>query len=416
MLNSPKTYKECLDPLLIRKTSTSFITGEIKEIEFEKRCGTRRKDKCEPCSEIWKDDAYFALVNPSREHKGSLTFITLTAPGSKHFGKTHTASYKGLKSERCACRKYHISGEECIGLPLDAKTFNYSQVADFNYKATRLTSITLQKINRLLLSETNRGKSSSEKKTLKDIRLPMARVMEWQERGVLHAHIIVRGHIPTYIVDMAIKGSPATKSRRRINPVEHKGQRWGSQVDVKHINSSDPNQVKKLSGYITKVVSYALKDVSSHGNNPNPYKEKFFSDIRRTTNKVVECNKTLSECDASLTAQRMYALKGMARDKRIFCIKHRRAHHQIGFTGNVLTMNKHWGSSLKEARERRISHMRNTNGFLRNADKAVRFKYVQESVTYVVTKKSKLMSLGLLEKSKLPQTVNNREMFVSSRT
>ncbi|NCX36771.1 MAG: hypothetical protein EBX19_09275 [Actinobacteria bacterium] len=36
-------------------------------------------------------------------------------------------------------------------------------------------------------------------------------------------------------------------------------------------------------------------------------------------------------------------------------MKHRRAHHQLGFTGNVLTLNKAWGSSLKRAREARIA-------------------------------------------------------------
>jgi hypothetical protein len=416
METAPKKYSDCLDPLLIRRTSTNLITGEIKTVEFDKRCGTRRRDKCEPCSVIWKDDAYYALINPSKEHQGSLTFITLTAPGSKHFGASHTASYKGLKSERCACRSYHSPSDKVVGLPINPENFEYKKITKFNYRASRLTSVTLQKIYRLMLTDLNNGKDKTEKKTIKDVRLPTARVMEWQERGVLHVHIIVRGHVPTYIVEKAVKGSPATATRRRVLPAEHDGEKWGSQFDVRHINSGDEKQLAKLGGYVTKVVGYALKDVTAHGAETDKKKEAFHSRLRKTTNTVVQCEKSFSECDASQDRRNTLIISGNQTGKFHFCVKHRRAHHQLGFTGNVLTLNKAWGSSLKKAREARIAFASSHAGIKRNAVKAGRIYKEKNYITHVVLKKRNLLDYNLLAFKNNAPTVNVSEMFVSSRT
>jgi hypothetical protein len=411
-----KKYPDCLDPLFIRRTTTNLITGEIKTIEFDKRCGTRRRDKCEPCSFIWRDDAYYALINPSKEHKGSLTFITLTAPGSKHFGKSHTASFKGLKSERCACRSFHSPSDSVVGLPTNSDKFDYKKVTKFNYRASRLTSVTLQKIYRLILTDLNSGREASERKTIKDVRLPTARVMEWQERGVLHVHIIVRGHIPTYIVEKAVKGSPPTSTRRRVLPAEHDGEKWGEQFDVRHINSGDEKQIAKLSGYITKVVGYALKDVTSHGAETDKRKEAFHARLRKTTNNVVDCEKSYSECDASPERINSPIRQGNMSGNFHFCVKHRRAHHQLGFTGNVLTLNKAWGSSLKKAREARIAFATSIAGVKRTAVKAVRIYKEKNYITHVVMKKRHLLAFGLLDNSKKPQTVNIKELIGSLQT
>ena len=416
METAPKKYASCLDPLLIRRTTTNLFTGEIKTTEFDKRCGTRRKDKCEPCSIIWKDDAYYALINPSKEHMGSLTFITLTAPGSKHFGAIHTASYKGLKSERCACRRYHSPTDEEVGVPVNFSTFNYRKVTKFNYKASRLTAVTLQKIYRLMLTDLNNGKDKSEKRNIKDVRLPTARVMEWQERGVLHVHIIVRGHIPTYIIEKAVKGAPASATRRRVLPAEHDGETWGAQVNVRHINSGDNNQLAKLGGYVTKVVGYALKDVTAHGKETIKQKEAFHNRLRRTTNSVVECDKSFSECDASKERRVASASISGKSEPFHFCVKHRRAHHQLGFTGNVLTLNRAWGSSLKSAREARVAFACSLTGIKRNAVKAGRIYKEKKVITHEVFRKRNLSNYNLLAFNKNALTVNFSEMFVSSRT
>ena len=294
-----KVYTPCLNPLTIHKRIVNKKTGEVKEHEFEKRCGSRRKDKCEPCSVIWKDDAYFTLLEPSKNHKGSLTFITLTAPGAWFFGASHTAQFEGKASERCACRKYHKPEEPIVGTPVETPDFDYDKIVEFNNKVSRLTTVTLQKIYRLLVTELNNQLPLEVPKSLKDVRLPTARVMEWQERGVLHVHIIVRGYIPTYIIENAVKGSPTNKTRRRIERSSYKNQFWGDQLNVKHINSNDLSQIKQLSSYVIKVVNYALKDVNNEKVADSIQKEIYYSKLRKWTNRVIKCDKPFSQCNAS---------------------------------------------------------------------------------------------------------------------
>ncbi len=415
MKSNSKKYEPCLDPFIIKRTITNLATGEITNQEFEKRCGTRRQDKCKPCSVIWKDDAYFALINPSKEFRGTLTFITLTPPGAKHFGATHTASYKGLKSERCACRRFHEPKDEILGIPINQDTFKYSEVVDFNNKASRLTAITMQKIYRLLVTDINsKVKTLSATKELKDVRLPTARVMEFQIRGVLHTHILVRGFIPSYIIEMAVNGAPPSNKRRRVLPAQHKGQRWGTQVDVKHINSGDEAQLKKLGSYVTKVVSYALKDVTAHGQEKNKAREYFHQKLRKQTNRIVICKKTATECDAS---PRRTAIDIVARpnNKSLnFCVKHRRAHHQLGFSGNILTMSRSWESSLKKAREARFAYANGSVG--RTAVKAVRFNTEKKLVTHLVIRKRFLIDKTILASLKIAPTVIRSGINIPSQT
>jgi len=267
-----------------------------------------------------------------------------------------------------------------------------------------------------MLTDINNNNKNGVIKTIKDVRLPTARVMEWQDRGVLHVHVIVRGHIPTYIVEKAVNGSSPTSTRRRVMPAEHEGQRWGEQFDVRHINSSDHSQLAKLGGYITKVVGYALKDVTAHGKEERKGKERFNNRLRSTTNSVVDCKKTSAECDASPELQSMGSVVRSHRRQKQFCIKHRRAHHQLGFTGNVLTLNRAWGSSLKRARETRIAFASGRSPIQRNAVKAVRFNTVKKLVTHEVCKRSKIVVFDPLAFRKYPPTVRKSEKPISSRT
>ena len=360
---------------------------------------------------IWRDDAYHALINPSKEHQGTITFITLTAPGSGFFGKTHTAQYAGLMSERCACRAFHKPEDEVVGLPIKKikeKEFEYRKVVEFNQKASRLVTVTLQKIYRQL-GQLN-GKTESE------VRLPTARVMEWQSRGVLHAHILIRGNIPTFIVENAVNGSPKNRHRRRIDPANHAGMRWGAQVNVRHINSGDENQLGRLGGYMTKVVGYALKDVSSQDAIQNLERKKFTRKLRSYTNEVVKCDKSWANCSASPIATSEQKISDLTRKNRPFCVRHRRAFHQIGFTGNVLTLNRKWGSSLKQAREARIVFARSQVSGVRDAVKAYRLDTELKVVTVVAKRKDLTGKFKPLDKKHSLRTVLNEGLSTPIRT
>ena len=399
---APK-YDPCVNPLVITRTVTNKLTKSKEVTQFEKRCGTRRADLCNPCSVVWKDDAYFALMKPAKEYKGTITFITLTAPGWRTFGKAHTASYHQLAKERCACSEYHGPNDPLVGIPLSRDKFEHKRVVEFNNNVSRLVAVTLQKIYRLMATEMS--------KSVDEVRLPTARVVEWQERGLLHVHIIVRGSIPTFIVENAVNGSAKTNKRRRIEPASTKGHRWGQQVNVRHINSGDETQIGILSGYMTKVVSYALKDVGTSEKEITPARQAFIYKLRSNTNAVIQCDKTWAECSASSTAPSHFVFRNLELPQRHFCVKHRRGHHQIGFTGNVLTLNRRWGSSLKEARIARSKFASEKAQSLRPAVKAGRLDTEKNSITHVVERKSQIIWKDLLVSRRKALTVIRERDF-----
>ncbi len=374
----------------MRRTRAHSQTGEMFQDVVPLRCSTRRKEDCEPCSQIWRDDAFHVLSEGALSAP-SLTFITFTAPGSSFFGKTHTASYKGLASERCACRKRHNPDDPLLGIPLDVDSFGYEKVAQFNNVASRLTAITMQKIWRIL------AKESGVK--IADARLPTARVMEWQNRGLVHVHILVQGFVSASAVLAAVRGREAEDGRRTIKPAESQGFTWGPQLVVKHITSEDRG---RLASYLTKVVTYAVKDVT----NSAKYTDAAIAHVHRgeledAGEKTVRCadHQSRASCKHGWTKRSVsignvrHELEIGSRPQRL-CRRHKRARNQFGFTGNVLTLNRSWGVTLADAKRERAEWVKDQmeklppsdlehvswDGLERTAQ-AVRLEFVKKSVT-----------------------------------
>ena len=105
--------------------------------------------------------------------------VTLTAPGSDRFGKTHVRHLtKNKKVQRCSCRRYHNENDRLLGTPIDPATYDYDGAAAFNANASRLFAVTMQKLGRLL------GR-----------KLQVVRVIEFQTRGLVHVHALVLGPV-----------------------------------------------------------------------------------------------------------------------------------------------------------------------------------------------------------------------------
>ena len=371
--STPK-YEKCLRPFFIGRQEIHLGTGEVGLSTFEKRCGTRRKDLCEPCSVIWKDDAYFALMNGAKNYNGKITFITLTAPGWRRFGKAHTITQGDRKYSTCACRKFHKETDPIVGLPLDKNNFQHKKVVEFNHLAPRLAAITLQKIWRLMATQ--------NQTTIKNSKRPTARIMEWQDRGLLHTHIIVLGEIPESIVKAAINGREALNNSRRVSPTSHKGVRWGTQFDVKHIDGKNLNETKKLSAYVTKVISYAVKDVTRENTAKHPGHNAHRQELRSHTNSVISCSATPFQCSGADLGKNYSHLLARLSSQVGLCRKHYRGKHQLGFTGNVLSLNRSWGSSLGAARKTRQNWAKKTV-LAQNAAKAFCLDTEKKLVTHL---------------------------------
>ena len=399
-------YDKCVRPFFIAREETTLSTGEVSLSTFEKRCGTRRKDLCEPCSIIWKDDAYFALMTGAKGYQGKMTFITLTAPGWRRYGKAHTLTRGDKKFSTCPCKKKHAVDDPLVGLPLDKNKFSHEKVVEFNHLAPRLTAITLQKIWRLMATQNSTS--------IKNAMRPTARVMEWQERGLLHVHIIVLGEIPEDVVRAAVLGRPAQNKTRSVSPTSHKGVRWGRQLDVKHVDGKNIDESKKLSGYLTKVISYAVKDVTRESTARHSGHNAHRQMLRSYTNSVISCSATPLQCrGADLGDDPSKFLIG-ANSKVGLCRKHYRGKHQLGFTGNVLSLNRSWGSSLGAARKARQNWAK--SGAAQTADKAGCLDTEKKLVTHLFLGRDPLRARKLLANHQAARIVSRSGVFTPLRT
>lgn len=342
----PSLADRCSRPLTVTATSSNSSNGTVLSTTFKKACGTRLSSLCQSCSRIYCGDLRH-LVRSGLDKKrlggrNVATFLTFTAPGSDVFGATHSRLEKVSTNgkpyvQRCACGATHRRGDDCLGSAVNPSTYNYDAAALFNASSSRLLTITLQKIARLMGEEN----------------LARVRVAEFQQRGLIHFHVLILGDVPKKIVEAVVKGGrltyisdteqgPKVKTRL-IRKAQHNGVVWGEQFDVQTILAESQ---AKLERYISKLVSYAVKSVGTDERGAYQHERA----MRQAGLRSCPCNRphgpiATSESNVADFAERQH--------NRWRCRRQRSATRNWGFRGHVFAASRSWGATLQEIRERR---------------------------------------------------------------
>jgi hypothetical protein len=287
-------------------------TGEVRQVYDSERepdgvllkaCGTRRESRCPSCAATYRADAYQLLAAGLRGGKGvpetvashPRLFVTFTAPS---FGRVHTRKAQGRlvlpchpyrQGARCphglraGCWHRHDSDEPRLGEPLCPACYDAQAQVLWNALAPELwrrTTIVLQRaLGRLV------GLQEGELRQL--VRISYAKVAEFQRRGAIHFHAVLRLDAATEcrcagclapppasftaaLLEAALRQA-VQAVRVPCPPLEAGGPdryaRWGEQLDVRNITRGNDDQAGELSaeqvaGYIAK---YATKATESFG-------------------------------------------------------------------------------------------------------------------------------------------------------
>jgi hypothetical protein len=207
------------------------------------RCGSRIKSRCESCAELYRQD--WAAIARSGVFDGPVAdfrfyLLTLTAPS---FGAVHRVPREGgEKGERCRCGRVHTSRDATLrGVPLDPSTYDYAGQVAWNRDAGVLWDRTRRRL---------RDRWAS---------LEYFIVREWQDRGVLHVHAVVR---------IARAEAPApevlradARSAVAFSPVDGSEVGWGAQAQCDAFRA-DGDGAKTI-WYLSKALNYVLKDVGA---------------------------------------------------------------------------------------------------------------------------------------------------------
>jgi len=285
-------------------------TGEVRQVYDSgrepdgvllKACGTRRESRCPSCAATYRADAYQLLAAGLKGGKGvpdSISehprlFVTFTAPS---FGRVHTRKaqrrlvlpcHPYRQGARCphgnreGCWHRHGEDDPRLGEPLCPSCYDAEAQVLWNALAPELwrrTTIAVQRsVARLV------GVDEAALRLL--VRVSYAKVAEFQRRGAVHFHAVIRLDAATdcrcpgclapppapftaALLEEALRlAVPAGRVPcPSLDDEPGRYARWGEQLDVRNI-TVDSDQASELSaeqvaGYIAK---YATKATESFG-------------------------------------------------------------------------------------------------------------------------------------------------------
>jgi hypothetical protein len=230
---------------------------------------------------------------PERVARHPRLFVTFTAPS---FGPVHSRRAQGLlvypchpyrQGQRCphgrraGCWQRHDKDDPRLGEPLCARCYQAGAQVLWNALAGRLWSRTTIYLYRALAQLA--GISEAELRGL--VRISFAKVAEYQRRGAVHFHAIIRLDAATdcgcpacvpppagftaELLEAAVRKVAATVTV--VCPPLDEGQdmtliaRWGKQLDIRRITEAGDEKelsAEQVAGYIAK---YATKATEALG-------------------------------------------------------------------------------------------------------------------------------------------------------
>src|SRR5215208_6132827 len=188
---------------------TIFSTATEPDETLLKCCGNRREAVCPSCAEVYRGDAFQLVAAGLRGGKGvpesaadhPIVFATLTAPS---FGPVHSRRVdSGARARRCrprrnaphcphgvrlSCAEIHTDDDPRLGAPICPDCFEYEHAVLWNALAPELWRRTAIQIPRELARLTG----ATHKRLRERVRVSYVKVAEYQARGALHFHVVVR--------------------------------------------------------------------------------------------------------------------------------------------------------------------------------------------------------------------------------
>jgi hypothetical protein len=219
------TAGDCAHPVRLRGRveAVDLATGELASVYdtadepggvLHVACGNRRDRVCPSCSATYKRDARQLVRAGLAGGKGipdsiaahPCVFATLTAPS---FGPVHARRMRGktvlpcrprrdASARRCphgrdiSCPTRHVEADPRLGQPMCPDCYDYESAVLFNAYAGDLWRRFITYLPRHLA----RLAGVTQKMLLGQVRIRFVKVAEYQARGVVHFHAVIRLDAP----------------------------------------------------------------------------------------------------------------------------------------------------------------------------------------------------------------------------
>ena len=378
----------CARPIRLRGSSTTFdkTTGaavstfasdDLPLGVLHVRCGNRRASDCPSCSRVYAADTFHLIRAGVTGGKGvpdhisdnPLVFATLTAPS---FGLVHGTRngrpcrpYTAKDQDRLCehgrsmvCHARHAEGDEILGQPLCGECYDYRGHLVWQWWAPELWRRFTITVRRTLAKHL--GIPASR---LPDVvTLQYAKVAEYQQRGLIHFHALIRldgpkcdeGFAPApdaataaflaRVVDQAVEAVHFDAPPLNEGDVTRR-LRFGRQLDARPITTrhrtDDPDQElapEQVAGYLAK---YATKSATDTVQADNPHWRR----LRVTLDEI--CDQILHDAAADGTPLRDHPYGLLGKWRRM-----------LGFRGHFSSKSRRYSITLGRLRRARTTFQR----------------------------------------------------------
>ncbi len=354
---------------------TVFDTASKPDGTILKACGDRRAARCQPCSEVYRYDAYQLVAAGLRGGKGvpatvrehPAIFATVTAPS---FGPVHTRRTQGTlvlpchpyrQGRRCphgrraGCWRRHDEHDPALGVPLCVECYDAGGQVVWNALVPELWRRTVIYLRRSLARQA--GMTAAQLN--QTVRVSYAKVAEYQRRGAVHLHAVIRldaadAHGPEHAppppcFTAALLAAAVRQAAREVRvpwpaaverPAALRG--WGAQLELEPV-ATGPGAIsaERVAGYVAKYATKATDAISPTLGQP----------IGRAHLAGLEAAGVPAHLAALVRAAwQLGARPGLAR------LKLRRWAHTFGYGGHFATKSRRYSTTFRDLRAARRAH------------------------------------------------------------
>ncbi len=372
---SPRSYKtkhdplsqieavgSCSNPIRIRTVGNNPLNSKTLLVA----CKDRRGSVCPACSHTYKGDAWQVVSSGISGGKGvpievaghPFVFVTLTAPS---FGPVHREATIGSPvcrhggGDRCvhgvaaSCDARHEPGDPMCGQPICGECFDYEGAVVWNANLGLLWANTFKRLVRAI---------NTDAKSADQVRVSYARAVEFQKRGLVHLHVVMRsdaksdGSVPDGVgeADMIAAIGRVSMESSATCPISKRVLRWGERMTVTPIevavdtSGEDEEQEDRYLAIASYIAKYATKTADAGG----ALAYRIRSDRQVEQLRVNGHYKRLVATAWELGKDRRYQVLGLKRSANMF-----------GYRGHILTKSRHYSTTFGALRQRRIDYCRN---------------------------------------------------------
>ncbi|MFI2298620.1 replication initiator protein RepSA [Actinacidiphila glaucinigra] len=317
-------------------------------------CGNRRASRCPSCAWTYAGDTYHLIRaglagDERREIPGTVrdhprVFATLTAPS---FGRVHNRPDTG----RCRCGRRHQADDAALGTALDPATYDYAGAVLFNNHAGQLW----QRFTNRLRREIAARAGLTQRATAEVLRVSFGKVAEFQKRGAVHFHAVIRLDGPegpdtappswatTQLLEDAIRAA-ARHSYTSITVPPAGDQpartfRWGPQLDVRPVKAFGDGSDITEQAVASYVAKYATKAAENTGT------------LDRRIGELAELDRHAVPDHARRLIQGCRDLDELYPDRRLWAWA-----HMLGFRGHFSTKSRAYSTTLGALRQERADY------------------------------------------------------------